>query len=256
MDALKTPQRPMRPVKRMKSPRDGSDSSAGSKVAHTLTACCRCRHVCTSLWSSILGYTQRAPLDHPASGHMLTLYLQRKTRCDTGLPRCDPCERSNSVCEYFDTARRRNIPRTFVIHLQNRVQQLEDQLLQAFEEPDTPLDAETLMRGAGLVRFQDNEESRYLGPSSGIAMTRMVMELAKQNSRTKSIKEIVPEMKAQQIKERSTQESSKPTSKVYPLISSVAAPNLPTRELTQRLVELFNKKGIYGTAILSFMLCR
>ena len=99
------------------------------------------------------------------------------------------------------------------------------------------------MRGAGHVRFKENDESRFLGPSSGIAMTRLVMELAKENSDTKSIKEIVPAQKAQEIKERFARESSKPTSKVYPLISSVAAPNLPTRELTDRLVENFNKKG-------------
>ena len=105
------------------------------------------------------------------------------------------------------------------------------------------------MRGAGLVKFQDDEESRYLGPSSGIAMTRLVMELAKQNSSTNSIKEIVPETKAQEIKDRFTRESSKPTSKVYPLISSVAAPSLPTKELTETLVDNYNKKGVFGLAL-------
>lgn len=123
------------------------------------------------------------------------------------------------------------------------MQQLEQELQQISEDADLPLDAEVLMRGAGLVRVEENNESRFLGPSSGIAMTRLVMELAKQNSSTKSIKEIVPETKAKQIKDRFVKESSKPTSKVYPLISSVAAPNLPTRELTDRLVEIYNRKG-------------
>ena len=99
------------------------------------------------------------------------------------------------------------------------------------------------MRGAGLVRVEENNESHFLGPSSGIAMTRLVMELAKQNSSTKSIKEIVPETKAKQIKDRFVKESEKPTSKVYPLISSVAAPSLPSRELTDQLVEIYNRKG-------------
>ena len=101
-----------------------------------------------------------------------------------------------------------------------------------------------MARDPGLVKFKENDESRYLGPSSGIAITRLVMELAKRNTKSHSIKDIVPDVKARQIKERFTNESSKPTSKVYPLISDVAAPDLPTRELADKLVSDFNQKGI------------
>ena len=76
-------------------------------------------------------------------------------------------------------------------------------------------------------------------------MTRLVMELAKQNTRTKSIKEIVPDNKARQIKDRFMKEEEKPTSKIYPLISDVAAPNLPSRELIDSLVDNFNQKAQY-----------
>ncbi|MCJ1433932.1 hypothetical protein MMC27_003297 [Xylographa pallens] len=141
-----------------------------------------------------------------------------------------------------------SIPQKAKRFLEIIVLDLEQELQQASDEPDIPIDAEALMRGAGLVKFQDDEESRYLGPSSGIAMTRLVMELAKQNSSTNSIKEIVPETKAQEIKDRFARESSKPTSKVYPLISSVAAPSLPTKELTETLVDNYNKKGVFGLA--------
>ena len=117
---------------------NANDDGPGSKVAHTLTACCRCR--------------------------------TRKTRCDPGLPRCGPCERSNAVCEYFDTTKGRNIPRTYVIHLQNKVQALEAELaslgIAGYETPN----AEVMIRSAGYVRFQENDESRYLGPASGIAV--------------------------------------------------------------------------------------
>ena len=132
-----------------------------------------------------------------------------------------------------------------MVYLQNRVRALERELSR-ISEGGEPLDAEILMRGAGLVRFKETDESRFLGPSSGVAMTRLVMEMAKQNSDCKSIKEIVPEAKAQQIKERFTRESAKPTSKVYPLISSFKAQTLPTRDLTERLVEVFNNKGTVG----------
>lgn len=38
--------------------------------------------------------------------------MQRKTRCDPGLPRCGPCERTNSHCEYYDPTKGRKIPAT------------------------------------------------------------------------------------------------------------------------------------------------
>ena len=108
---------------------------------------------------------------------------------------------------------------------------------------DVKLDAESMIRSAGVIRFNDIDEGRYLVPSSGIAMTRLCMKFAKQVLRTRSIKEVVPPMRAQQIKERFTQERSKPTSKIYPLVSDVAAPNLPSKGLTYKLVGNFNRTG-------------
>ena len=140
------------------NPERKHDVSAQSKV-HTLTACCRCR--------------------------------QRKTRCDAGLPRCGPCERSNKVCEYYDSVKGITISRSYVTHLQNKIQVLEAELAHAVEEQYANLDAEVMMRSAGLVRFKQHDEGRYLGASSGIAMTRLVMELAKQNTDSKSIKEVI-----------------------------------------------------------------
>ena len=96
------------------------------------------------------------------------------------------------------------------------------------------------MRKAGFVRFNALDEPRLLGPSSGIGMTRLVMALAKHNVHTQNIKDIISDTKARQIKDRFTQEDRKPTSKIYPLISDVAAPHLPSRELTDGLVQAFN----------------
>jgi len=175
---------------------------------------------------------------------ILLTSVQRKTRCDAGLPHCAPCERSNASCEYFDTAKGRNVPRSYVIHLRNRAHLLQAKLARREEDNGQDPDAEILIRGAGLVRFQENEESKFLGPSSGIAITRLVMEMAKQNTDTKSIKEVVPDTMAQDIKDRFTRESRKPISKVYPHISAVVAPSLPSLELTKSLVENFNQKGL------------
>jgi hypothetical protein len=119
------------------------------------------------------------------------------------------------------------------------------------EQEDVPeLDPEVTMRSAGLIKFSENDESRYLGPSSGIAVTRLVMDLAKQNTANKSIKDVVSERTAREIKKKFDDEKSKPTSKVYPLISSVAAPALPTHDLMERLVDIYMAKAQYMLPLL------
>lgn len=74
-------------------------------------------------------------------------------------------------------------------------------------------------------------------------MTRLVMELAKRETQSTSIQDIISDTKARRIRDRFSLELAKPTSKIYPLVSSVAAPDLPSRDLTDKLVELFNRKA-------------
>ncbi|KAI9730540.1 MAG: hypothetical protein M1834_005781 [Cirrosporium novae-zelandiae] len=192
---------------------NGKEEKTHGRIAHTLTACCRCR--------------------------------QRKAKCDVGLPRCGPCERTSSPCEYYDTSRGKKISRTYIIHLEKKVRELEEELSRAEAEDASLADPEVMVRSAGLIKFKENEESRFLGPSSGIAITRLVMDFAKKNMKAHTIKDIVPDTKAKAIKDKFKQESQKPTSKVYPLTSSVAAPHLPKRELTDTLVAAFNVKAQY-----------
>jgi hypothetical protein len=119
---------------------------------------------------------------------------------------------------------------------------LESELAAAEREEQASPDPEMMMRRAGLIKFKKNDESRYLGPSSGIAITRLVMELAKQNTDSKTIKEVVPATKAQEIKDTFDREEGKAFSKVYPSISAVAAPDLPNPDMTQALVDSFMVK--------------
>ncbi|EER40723.1 fungal specific transcription factor [Histoplasma capsulatum H143] len=119
---------------------------------------------------------------------------------------------------------------------------LSQELAQVESEISHSTDAEFMVRGAGLIKFKETDEPRFLGPSSGITITRLVMEIAKQNTNSKSIKEVVNEATAQEIKYAFTLESQKPTSKIYPMISSVAEPNLPPRELAYRLIDIFMAK--------------
>ncbi|ETN36527.1 uncharacterized protein HMPREF1541_08805 [Cyphellophora europaea CBS 101466] len=107
-----------------------------------------------------------------------------------------------------------------------------------------------MAREAGLVQFSENEEGRFLGPSSGIAITRFVMDFARRNATRRTIKDVVSQQSAREIKDKFEMESSKPTSKVYPLISSVAAPDLPNRDLMERLVDIYMVKAQYMLPLL------
>ncbi|QIX02087.1 hypothetical protein AMS68_007604 [Peltaster fructicola] len=98
-----------------------------------------------------------------------------------------------------------------------------------------------MMRSAS-VRMHDTVEMKFLGPASGIAIARLVMQLAKQFTDAKSIKDIVPDVEAAQSKSLYEQEQAKPTSKVYPVTSNVAAPDLPNRSLADILVQLYKLK--------------
>ena len=69
-------------------------------------------------------------------------------------------------------------------------------------EEDYAPDHEAMARNAGLVKFSENDECRFLGPSSGIAITRFVMEFAKQNSSRRTIKDVVPQHVGQEIKDK------------------------------------------------------
>jgi Fungal specific transcription factor domain len=102
-----------------------------------------------------------------------------------------------------------------------------------------------MVRGAGMIKFNENDEYRFLGPSSGIAITRLVMQLAKQNTANKSIREIVPDTTAREIKQKFDDESGEPTSKVYPKISATAAANLPIPSLMAGLIDIYMAKAQY-----------
>ncbi|PBP28284.1 fungal specific transcription factor domain-containing protein [Diplocarpon rosae] len=190
-----------------------SDADHSPRIAHTLTACCRCR--------------------------------QRKTRCDPNLPRCLPCERAGAICEYFDTSKGKKISRTYVVRLQAKVRALEHELSQYTEEEGLPQNTEDIVRPGGLVRLgEDDETPRFLGPSSGIAMTRLVMEEAKKYTDSRSIRELVPEV-CQRRSPLPSAEVSTGRTKSYPMISAVPAPTLPSRLVTDKLLEVFNQKAQY-----------
>ncbi|CAN8101963.1 unnamed protein product [Discula destructiva] len=186
--------------------------------------------------------------------------LQRKTRCDPTLPRCLPCERSGSVCEYFDTSRGKKISRFYVVKLQEKVRQLEAELSQYTDDDhDHPESAEDLVRPGGLVKLNESDDTpRYLGPSSGIAMTRLLMEQAKRYTDSQRISDLIPDVRARRMDRLNRMHSIVPMGasisgpagnaarqRNFPMISEHAAATLPSRSMADRLVEMYHARESY-----------
>lgn len=184
---------------------------------YTLTACCRCR--------------------------------QRKTRCDPGLPRCLPCQRVGAVCEYYDRAKNVRIRRSHVLDLQEKIRILEKRLSKIREdELSSCPNTEDMVRPGGFVRLNSEDETaRFLGPSSGIAMTRLVMEEAKKYTDSRTIRELVPDIRNRRS---CRNDSGKGRKKKYPRVSALPAQVLPSLSVTEELLEVFNQKAQYLTPTL------
>lgn len=114
------------------------------------------------------------------------------------------------------------------------------------DENDYPKTTEEIVRPGGMVRLNAQDETpRYLGPSSGIAMTRLLMEEAKRYTESNRISELFPEVRARQARMQSIQMTG-PTAgrrKSYPMTSECPAESLPRRDIADKLVEIFNVKG-------------
>lgn len=138
-------------------------------------------------------------------------------------------------------------PRSHIVDLQKEVRRLESDLAQFDIHEDDEPDQEDLVREAAVVEFRETAERKFLGPSSGTTMTRLVMRLAKQVVGSKSIKDIITQDRIRWVEDRVAQEETKPTSKInpesYPLVSAYAERDMPGKELATILVRLYNIKG-------------
>lgn len=115
------------------------------------------------------------------------------------------------------------------------------------EGGDLPRTHEDVIRPGGLIRLSVSDETpRYLGPSSGIAMTRLLMEEAKRYTDSQHIADIIPEVRARrQARMQSIQMTGRASQrkKSYPRLSEGPAESLPTRAVADKLVDVFNQKG-------------
>lgn len=196
---------------------DGNSETSGGapRLYHTLTACTRCR--------------------------------SRKTRCDAGLPNCGPCERSGTHCEFFDATKQKTIPRSYVVHLQNKVRALQEEVARreaVLAEAESSPNNEDLVRGIGAVKFDNYEhykEPRYVGSSSGITVTRLVLESAKRDLDEDEFKDMTMQHRKNAVHH---------TSPEPPLSPKQVDTKLPPRRTGETLVSFFCKKALYMLPVL------
>ncbi|KAF4123925.1 Fungal trans [Geosmithia morbida] len=125
----------------------------------------------------------------------------------------------------------------------NKVRALEAQLAQYVDDDDTDARSpEDMIRPGGMVRLgAEDETPRYLGPSSGIAMTRLLMEEAKRFSQSNRVADLIPDL---ETRRRNRMQSIQMTAaNNYPTMSGEPAEELPRRDTATKLVEIYKHKG-------------
>lgn len=114
------------------------------------------------------------------------------------------------------------------------------------DDNDYPRTTEELVRPGGMISLKAGDgTSRYLGPSSGIAMTRLLMEEAKKYTASDRISDLIPDVRSRsQNRMQSVQMTglSNDRKKSYPTLSERPAEGLPSRATMDKLVELFKQK--------------
>lgn len=146
------------------------------------------------------------------------------------------------------------------------MRQLEAELSQYTDDDnDHPESAEDIVRPGGLVKLNESDETpRYLGPSSGIAMTRLLMEQAKRYTDSQRISELIPDVRARRMDRLNRMQSvvqmgasiSGPAGnaakqKSFPMISEHAASTLPSRSVADRLIEMYHARGAFSSGLLA-----
>lgn len=111
-------------------------------------------------------------------------------------------------------------------------------------DADAP-DSEELVRGVGLVNFADYEhykEPRYVGSSSGVTVTRLVLESAKKNLDPETFKDLTSQHR--NTFRHALRAKSEDPGVPYQALSSQPASKLPSREVTNKFAGLFCARGL------------
>jgi hypothetical protein len=185
----------------------------------------------------------------------------RKTRCDQRFPSCSSCLKANVECVGIDAATGREIPRSYVSHLEDRVAYLELQLqkhgvvydeqtssllsepsifksqpntfssepISLKPDPDNrKVEIDNMMSGVKLVsvRAASIPPSSYLGSSSGLSFARLLFTAVKFQSPTNTPNP--------STKNNSTSPTDNPAAP-----ERVQPASLPPKQVAEQLISIF-----------------
>lgn len=118
----------------------------------------------------------------------------KKVRCDQNFPKCSKCAKAGLECVGIDPATGREVPRSYVYFLEDKIQFLEEKLKMHGIDPDvdTPqsikLDPEELpiLPSSVVANEPENEPLEtgqlYLGASLGVSFAKLMMTAVKMNN--------------------------------------------------------------------------
>ena len=114
-----------------------STSGAGSsKIHRAISACKRCR--------------------------------SKKIKCE-GFPQCDKCKAHNVECVGFDIATGRDVPRSYIVHLESRIKELEVELKKQNVTTTTTTKTNTTSPTESGICYMSNGHSNFSGDGNGNA---------------------------------------------------------------------------------------
>lgn len=140
-----------------------------------------------------------------------------------------------------------------MIKLQDKVKALEAELAPYIDnEQEDPKGHDEGLPPADLVRLSASDgTTRFLGPSSGILMTRLLVDEAKRFTESTQISDLLPELQArrqarmQSIQLTGIANRRASRKKSYPMVSEGPAANLPNRSMADKLLEVYIQRGVY-----------
>lgn len=177
----------------------------------------------------------------------------RKTKCDKNYPSCGSCIKANVECVGIDPATGREIPRSYVSHLEDRVAFLETELSQYKKtttghtlqpqiitpspayDPLSPVSVKQSSKSAlspiestesNFITVNggpssENTENSYLGASSGLSFARLLLAAMKQSS------EVINSAKSSSLDAKSAK------------IPSQKPLDLPTKYMAEQLLSVY-----------------
>lgn len=176
----------------------------------------------------------------------------RKTRCDQKFPSCTSCLKAGVECVGVDAATGREVPRSYVYHLENRVVQLEKELSKnGLEIPVSKISSgsqvpQEVKKTVSVEKPKKSPPSpdTYLGSSSGISFARLLFTAVKFKPQETSILPDPTTKKNLGSIEPAPLPSKEVAENLLSVYFSQANPQLPILHREQFLIKYF--KPIYG----------